>query len=239
MKPPYFADNRDLFKFDLAQTLISKSQRQLNQIYYIPMLTPNNTGTDGGQTDRSKAKAGYKNIRLMKYLDDCISTTGRRNIKEIKQYYHSENVKIDIYQEDGYFKHTERLEYFNQIDQGLLNNSLILVDPDNGMEVKSSDEKHILFDELKMLYNNMNEISVMMIFQYFPQEEHKGYIIKRIKDITERIITSCEPHLISDNDIIYYLVSKTPIIEESIINIIRKYKEYNKDSDRDKELIIK
>jgi len=222
MKNQYFGDNRDLFKFDLAQTLTEKSQQQLNQIYYIPMLTPNTTKPDGRQTDRCRAKAGHKNVKLVEYLDNCIST-GRRNIKEIKQYYHEENVKISIYQEDEYFTHAGRPAYFSQINQSLLNNSLILLDPDNGMEVKSSDEKHILYTEIEMLYNHMNENSVLMIFQYFPRIEHNKYTIQRKEDIKRCVGKDVNVYSIADDVIVFFLIAKTPAIAENVKNTVTAY----------------
>ncbi len=223
MKPQFFADNRDLFKFDLAQTLIDNIE-QLSQLYYIPMLTPNDNKKHGEQTAREKAKAGYKNKSLIKYLDNCLKT-GRRDIREIKQYYHSQKIDINIFKEAEYFTHRERDTYIKQAIKGLPDNSLILVDPDNGMEVDRSNEKHILFSELHALYANKIDNSIVMVYQHFPRMEHREYIRRRLKDIKTHIISKVITQFISDNDITFFLLSKTPAMSK---NVDKTIKEYNK-----------
>lgn len=228
MKNQFFADNRDLFKFDLVQILKNNIYQQ-NQIYYIPMLTENDGTNNGGQTDRSKAKAGYENKKLLKYLDKCIRT-GKRNIKEIKEYYSIEKIDINIYrEEDDYFNHTKRDDYFKQAIKDLSNNSLILVDPDNGMEVDRSNEKHILFSELLALYGSMADNSILMIYQHFPRIKHRKYIRRRLKDIKTHIVSKVITQFISDNEIIFFLLTKTPAMSKKIGKIINNYKNKYKD----------
>ncbi len=73
------------------------------------------------------------------------------------------------YGEDSYFSHRKRQSYFAGIESGLLSKSLILLDPDNGLEVKRSGEKHVLYSEVKELYERMDEDSILMVYQYFPR----------------------------------------------------------------------
>lgn len=227
MKPQYFGDIRDLFKFDLSQVLIG-SIKQLKQIYYIPMLTENDRRNDGKKVDYSSAKAGGENTDLIKYLRMCI-TNDRRNIREIGEYYRNKKINIEIYRDTGYLKHTERRDYFVQANKGLPDNSLILVDPDNGMEVKRPKRRHILYSEIKTLYNEMSNESVLMIYQHFPRIKHNEYIKKRFRDIGEHIKPNCTPCFISDNDIIFFLLTKIPRMGKSVEKTIIKYNSTYKD----------
>jgi hypothetical protein len=100
MRNQFFGDNRDLFKYDLIREIIN-GINNINNFTFIPMLTKN-SGQHGNQTDRKKAKAGFQNINLMSYLDNCIKQE-RRNIIEIKNYFEKEGILIEILQRDRIF----------------------------------------------------------------------------------------------------------------------------------------
>jgi hypothetical protein len=84
MRNQFFADNRDLFKYDLILEIVS-TINLLNQFFFIPMLTQDH-GTHGNQINRHKAKAGFENSSLRNYLDECILKE-HRNICHIINYF--------------------------------------------------------------------------------------------------------------------------------------------------------
>jgi hypothetical protein len=132
------------------------------------------------------------------------------------------------YGKDGYFSHQQRQEYFEQIGDELLSNSLVFVDPDIGLEVKGAGEKHILYAEVKDLYQRMDGGSILMIFQHFPRENHHEYLHRRVEELEEKIAGD-EPICIDDNEIIFFFLTKDEYLEHSLIHIIEDYAEcYNK-----------
>ena len=207
MKNQFFGDNRDLFKYDLIQHII-QGIKEIDKFSFVPMLT-RNSGTHGNQVERQKAKAGKYNYNLINYLDKCI-LENRRNITEIIKYYKQIGISTFIYRESTYFVKSLRRDYFNSIPESFLKNSLILVYPDNILQVKKSKEEHFLYIDIKKLYDSMNDNASLMIFQYFPRECHDNYTAKRRDELFN--ITKEVPSIISDNVIMYLFLTKKIIL---------------------------
>ena len=226
MKNQYFGDNRDLFKYDLILQVIQKTG-SINHFMFIPMLTPNvtdkkGTGRDGEKRDRKKAKAGRKNDDLVEFLDK-FKEKSKRDYKQIrsffKKYY---NIEVKIHKEDKYFSSSQRQEYFEGIKNDLLSKSLIFADPDNGLQILSSGKEHILYSEVKDLYDRMDKASILMIYQHFPRnEKHKKYLVRRSNDL-ERCV-GYRPIYISDNQIVFFLLTKNAVFKETVGGIISNY----------------
>lgn len=218
MKNQFFGDNRDLFKYDLILSVV-KGFDQVGQFTFIPMLTED-SGDHGNQIDRRLARAGYNNIKLINYLDKCIKNN-KRNIIEIKRYYNNEGMRSFIYRENEYFQHSSRVKYFSNIPMTYLRNSLILVDPDNGLEIKRSDEKHIFYAEINDLYGRMNGNSILMIFQFFPRQKREEYIRRRVNELKDRNYDM--PRYISDNVIIFFFLAKNDGIRNNLFGLFKDY----------------
>ena len=229
MKNQYFGDIRDLFKYDLIRCIM-KEIDTLQRFIFIPMLTKNDSkGREGNKRnfDRAKAKGrpGTKNKKLMDFLKKY-KEVGRdeRDFTKIKNYFKSENIKIDIYKgHDKYFNHSTRGKYFENISEELLHKSLVFVDPDIGLQVKNSKEKHLLYDEVKGLYSRMDKDSILMIYQHFPREVHTEYLRRRANELKERTKTKDLPKSISDNEIIFFLLTKNDELKNQLEGIIKRY----------------
>jgi hypothetical protein len=219
MKNKYFGDIRDLFKYDLILR-ITQGMASIHRFLFIPMLTSDDNNSDGRKTEYTKAKAGTLNKALMSYLKDCVDRS-RRNITEIESYFVSNGVEIYIHKES--FIHEKRREYFSgvKIKKEFLSNSLVFVDPDIGLEIQQSREKHFLYCEAKDIYDYMDENSILMIYQHIPRENHKEYFRRRtneLKNITEDL-----PIYISDNEIIFFLLTKKGEVKDQLQKTINRY----------------
>ncbi|HEX73565.1 MAG TPA: hypothetical protein G4N93_00210 [Dehalococcoidia bacterium] len=226
MKNQYFGDNKDLFKYDLILRVIEET-RSLTHFTFIPMLTENNGKGHGEDDDRKKAKAGTNNTELVKFLDEC-RRTGKRDIKQLKSFLKKRIPKMRIYYgKDNYFSHEQREKYFEQIADELLPKSLVFVDPDTGLQIKSSSKEHILYSEVKTLYEHMDKHSILMIFQYFPHEAHGEYLHKRVKELKGKIIRDLPIYIdhIDDDEIIFFFLTKDKSIRESLSKLINGYRE--------------
>ena len=220
MKNQYFGDIRDLFKYDLILRIIQETG-SINRFLFIPMLTENDNSKNGNEINYKNAKAGTRNKDLMTYLKKCVNKN-RRNITEIEPYFKLKEIEIYIHKSPKPFSHGNRKSYFDRIRKELFSQSLIFVDPDNGLEVKRSNEKHLLYPEVKDLYNCMDEDSILMIFQYFPRyKEHLGYLRKRSNELKE--LTENLPIYISDNEIIFFLLTKNDELKSQLKTIINRY----------------
>jgi hypothetical protein len=223
MKNQYFGDNRDLFKYDLILQVIQGGL--INHFTYIPMLTGNDGTAQGGETNRDKAQAGTENKELMSFLDECVNGD-RRNIDQLKSLFAKHAIETTIYRgKDEYFSHERREEYFREIDGNLLSKSLIFVDPDKGLQVEKTRDKHIKYSEVENLYRRMDKDSILMVYQHFPRVNHMEYLNKRMEELKENIMGDF-PVCIDDNINILFFLTKDEALEHSLLHVIGHYKEH-------------
>lgn len=239
MKNKYFGDIRDLFKYDIIKEIMI-GVRSLQKFTFIPMLTKDDDGKrDGNERDFDKAeknfRPGTKNEKLMKFLSEYREIKAdKRNFRDIRQYFQLKQINVKIYEENsngGYFDRKSRASYFKKIDDKLLSNSLIFVDPDIGLEIKRSSEKHLLCHEVRDLYKRMDENSILMIYQHFPRENHEKYLVRRSRELKE-ITENLPPIYISDNEIILFLLTQTSTMRTDLAKIITEYKESYKNYEK-------
>lgn len=229
MKKQYLGDVRDLFKYDLIQRIL-EGISSLQGFTFIPMLTRDDPRRrDGNKRDFDKAKErgrpGRNNEKLIKCLKKY-KNKDKRNFTEIKKHFQSRGFEVRIHEERGnkYFTNNNRMrdEYFKNIPVGLLHKSLVFVDPDIGLQIKNSTEKHLLYSEVKFLYDHMDEDSILMIYQHFPREDHEEYLSRRANELRE--VTEDSPIYISDNEIIFFLLTKNDKLTSQLEGIIERYK---------------
>lgn len=223
MKNQYFGDAIDLFKYDLITEVIN-AHRSLKKFAFIPMLTPNDNRADGNRRDFSKVTPGYKNEALKKFLTPVYKQAkDKRDFKKIEVYFKRQNIPIKIYRDNAreYFSQQRRKDYFENIDSVLLGESLVFIDPDNGLEVKKSNQRHILYSELKDIFDRSN--CIVMVIQFFPREKHSVYIEKRLSKLGH-ITKDCT--YIADSRIIFFFLCKSieirRLLEEEVF---KRYKE--------------
>jgi len=223
MKNQYFGDNRDLFKYDLIIQIIQAGL--VNRFMFIPMLTENDDTGHGEKRDRKKAKAGTENEKLVNFLDK-FKKKNKRDIEHLKSFLAKCAIEIEIYYGKGdYFPSQLRDEYFKQIEDELLLKSLILVDPDKGLQMDKSDKEHILYSEVKTLYDRMDRSSILMIFQYFPREKHDKYLGKTAKELEKAITGDLPLHIDDNNTIFFFLTKENKSLRKSLGKEISNYGE--------------
>jgi hypothetical protein len=204
MKNQYFGDNRDLFKYDLITEII-KGTPTIKKLAFIPMLTPNDSSNHGEVRKIKKDKAGYKNGYLKDFLEPTHPMDkNQRDFRSIKEYFNRVGILVDIYNhnKDPFFTHSERDSYFKNIGSDFLKNALVFVDPDIGLEVKDSDERHILYSELGDLFKKSNRI--VMVFQYIPPYRKRDSYIKLRLSNLRRITYNLA--YIADNHVIFFFL---------------------------------
>src|SRR5687768_13727041 len=75
MKNQYFANGRDLFKYDLLLDVLA-GVPELRRLTFIPMLTPNDASSEGNRLLRV---APSRRPDLLNFLNQCLRD-GRRDI---------------------------------------------------------------------------------------------------------------------------------------------------------------
>ena len=232
MKKQYLGDVRDLFKYDLIQQIL-KRVSSLQKFTFIPMLTKNEPKSgDGNKRNfvraRKKGRPGTNNEKLMDVLKKYKGMyVNERDFTEIEMHFKSEGIEILLYEDKGreYFDHRTRGEYFKNIPESLLHKSLVFVDPDIGLQINNSAEKHLLYKEVQHLYDRIGKDSILMIYQHFPRARRKypEYSPEgRSKTLRKKI--GDLPLYISDNEIMLFLLTKSNKLKSQLERIIKSYK---------------
>lgn len=223
MKNQYFGDIRDLFKYDLIQHLI-ESVESLAGLTFIPMLTPDDGGGQGNVLDYDRALAGNRNESLKQYLGECVSED-RRDIREVRQWFESQDVSAYLYEPTTHLERTVNPDYFDEISDEKLADALVFVDPDIGLEINDFTEAHILFKEVKGLFRRMGERSALMIFQFVHHfvghEQRPVYFAEKHCRLSEE--TGASAVHIFDGSVAFFLLGKTSGMTEALAGAIRDY----------------
>ncbi|MCZ7392505.1 MAG: hypothetical protein ABOK23_01705 [Candidatus Methanoperedens sp.] len=218
MKKQYLGDERDLFKFDLIKEII-QGINTIERFTYIPMLTRYDSEyeTHGNQRNLEKA-IGNLNTEfvavLKKYEFEPII---ERNFDRIKEYFKKLGNDVKFYKENETFTDDARVQYFKNIPHDLLSKSLVFVDPDTGLQSKSPSEKHILYWEVSYLYDQMDDDSLLMIYQH---SKHRPF--SQVKRKLETNITNSSIY-ISDKSIALFFLAKNGISKEDLRGILKEY----------------
>jgi len=224
MKNQYFGDRNDFFKYDLVLTLIEKIDN-LKHFTFIPMLTE-----DDGRGDGNLIKYdGSRRKDLEDFLKNCIKRQDR-NIKNLRAFMSSYNIEYYPYRDTEHFSHKKRRQYFNDVESSFLNESVILIDPDNGFEVKSirsgNGHKYLKYDELNKICVRMSSSSLVLVYQHIPRVNREAYFAR----IGERI---CEytgarvPICLTDNRIVFFIIAKTDDLLAEIWEVTSYYAKNN------------
>ncbi len=219
MKNQYFGDNKDLFTYDLVLQILQAGL--VEHFTFIPMLTSNDGTGHGEKCNRDKARAGIQNKELASFLDECVNGN-KRDIRQLERFFGEYAIEMTIYGKG--FSHRQRQKYFEQIGDELLLKSLVFIDPDIGLEVGRSGEKHILYAEVKDLYERMDESSMLMIYQYFPRKPRQQYLNTRCEELKEKVAGDY-PICIDDGEIAFFFLTRDESLEHSLMHVISDYKE--------------
>jgi len=231
MKKQYLGDVRDLFKYDLIQQIL-KGKSSLRKFTFIPMLTKNECEKgDGNKRDfdraKEKGRPGTKNKDLMEVLKKYKEMdANKRDFTEIEIHFKSQGIKMLLYEGKGreYFEHSEGDEYFKNIPESLMHKSLVFVDPDIGLQIRNSTEKHLLYKEVQYLYEHLDKDSILMIYQHFPRarNKHEEYLPKGRSNTLKMKIGDL-PIYVSDKEIMFFLLTKSDKLRSQLEKIIKRY----------------
>ena len=100
----------------------------------------------------------------------------------VQSYFKKEHIIVDILHKDT-FSHEHRVNYFNRMFEKFPADLLIFLDPYTGLEVKNPARRHLLFEEVRKIFDRMDHQSVLMIYQHLPRLIREGYIKKRCREL--------------------------------------------------------
>jgi len=219
MKNQFFGDNRDLLKFDLVYE-IAKSGL-VDRFTYIPMLTEDEPQEEEPHFCRHEATGGAENQALLNFLDNTVIQE-KRDIRQLNEFLQESGIKADIYSEDRFYTLAERRTYFDGIGKELLTGSLILIDPDKGLEECVNDDGNLMYTDLKNIYERMDENSCLMFTQRFPYEMYGEYLEMRCEEIQD-MIPGARPVSLDDLDSIIFFLTRSKTLESRLLQFLGDY----------------
>lgn len=182
MKNQFFADKRDLLKYDLLLEILDCIPG-IQQLTLVPMLTPNDESHHGGFKEYVQGK---RREELFQFLHDCVSQGGF-DIRRLHSLFDNQRFRYVPYRETEYFSHDHRKEYFSGILDSALRSALVFFDPDNGFEIRSmtrgNGERYILYDEIGEIFQRMDDQSVLVVYQHLARLPRKRIFL----DTSERL----------------------------------------------------
>lgn len=181
MKNQYFGDINDYRKYGLLRSIISTSKLRLLVVW---MLTPDDETTDG------------KFISYLNYPDKW-SRHDRVLFEKIKGLLaHGQERRVSLIEDTGllqeaaYFSEpivdsaSARSSWFRSLVEQAQGSDLIFLDPDNGLEVKSTpygrtySSKFIYWREVEALWSSGKSL---LIYQHFIRENRFNFIQRMLK----------------------------------------------------------
>lgn len=225
MKKQYLGDIRDLFKFDIASFMFV-GETIFRGFSYIPMLTPNDDGNDGRFRNYRCARAGTHNNKLMECLSMYHSQDrDQRDFGFVQQYFENAGTRMEIYGKKAYFSARNREAYFERIPERIVAGCLVFIDPDNGMEMQRSDDRHILFSEIEMVLGKGDERSAVSVIQFRKIKERNDYWglyrlqrRKQLEAISRHVVS------VSDNRVCFYYICQSRKALDFVETRLQDYK---------------
>jgi hypothetical protein len=205
MKNQYFGDINDYCKYGLLR-ILSETGLKIGITW---MLTEDDRTQEGG-------KIGYlDDLTYRRYdpelfdkLHQVVYTDNHRHIDQVNQ----KSILRSAAQFSDYLTddHTSRTGYFKNMLRQLAHADLIFFDPDNGLEVKSTQyghknsSKYLYWCEVKQTFAAGHSL---LLFQHFPRENHANYMLKRRQEILCHI-GSADIYTFSTSSVVYFLASQ-------------------------------
>ena len=200
MKNQYFGDRNDYFKYDLLISLAG--QLAAKRLSVIWMLTEDDRSGSGQMIDYGK---GAGDTGLYRFLQKSLKE-GVRNVVRLDEYFKEAGHEFEYYPygAERPFLHRDRATYFGGIPKEDLEDAVIFLDPDNGLEVKSTGDgngdRYVTYDDVASVYSRMGNGSILVIYQHLPRVHRKFFLYSTFDRLVEKL--DCPmPVSISDNRI--------------------------------------
>ena len=214
MQNKYFGDIHDFYKYLFLKRI---SEHFSIGIHWC--LISDDNSKDGNK--KLTEKENEKDSVLFSLLTGSID----KNVKNIKSYFPKRTKYFDTILQDSILDSTYQKNAFEK----LCKQEIIFFDPDNGLEVSSTNNKnkfkYLSYDILENFWNNGNS---MIIYQHLARD--KMYLEDKIKTITELLnchkIGNINVIRKGNVDYIFIIQKKHNLLHDIIADFVGKNSEY-------------
>lgn len=186
MKNQYFGDINDYRKYGLLRILTHGGKIKTSVCW---MLTPNDTGGDGGFTsylEQPEKWCGYDE-HLFDHLKQCVLDRGVRNVAEIENsdLLPSCNFFSEVVPDDR----EARAAYHERALDSARGCDLVFFDQDNGIEIRSkpigkrNSSKYLYWSEIEDFWKAGHSL---LIYQHFPRVPRDLFIDTKARELMDK-----------------------------------------------------
>ena len=221
----YFGDSRDYFKYDLITHILKCGF--LNNYVFVPMLTDHRFDNEGNKLPRY---IKGKSQELLKYIDSCDTKDLAHWRTWVSPFVSSYKTIVPV--NEVFFSDSDRMGYWGLYENILKDKSaLVFVDPDTGLETgtpgylrRAGREKYILNEELGYLFDEVDEKSVLMIYQHLPNNKHvhKESVVKKIEQASS-VRESSHVMAYREDDLAFIFMVKDKSIHDELNTSLNGY----------------
>ncbi len=233
MKNQYFGDKKDIFKFSVCFKLFEVlKEESLRRFIWVLMYTPN-----------ENYNLPWIDKRVEEFFNNIVKRVCR--IYELFNKFNKEidveviSERFDIFVREGKEK---RFEYFKYVCNRLSDNTLILIDPDTGIALYDKNnknknyeksEKHILKEELERLYENLDDSSVLIIFQHKHRDESMDDFVFKLRKFLSGNLSKFL--ILGWEEAVMIILFKD---NNKYCKVCKAFREYSKQSLKDKLIVV-
>jgi hypothetical protein len=210
LKNQYFGDRHDFYKYDLLLRLM-EAGLGLAQLLFAVMRTPDDGSADGSFT---AYPAGNRDPALWAWLQDRVGQ-GERAVTHLADLpaVRDASWQYTAILDEGPVDPAARAGYFDRVRDSLVAATLLFLDPDNGLMVRSATgdgrTKYVDHAEVTLLYAAMDDRSLLVIYQHAPREKRTTLYARLLTELELR----CGVHhafvIAPDTDVAYLVAAKT------------------------------
>ncbi len=173
MKLQWLGDIKDVFKFGVCLTVMKCLE--LEELLWVMMLTDNEKKDpyDALPCVPKDLRTFLYKSRYKQITEKELDKFKNQLEKQIKKEY-SPRACITLVK-DRFDKETNRTNYFNKVKNKMDSKKrmLVLIDPDTGFEPKKVNHEHVKYEEVKEVFETMNDQSVLAVFQTMRREGYE------------------------------------------------------------------
>ena len=213
MKNQYFADQRDFLKYDLLMELVENTAG-VCRLTNIPMLTPND---DTGEGDVLAYLVGNRRPDIYHFLRYCLARSDR-NIHNLRTLFQGRHYAYYCHRDDLHYSYDTRQEYFTSVPNRALQDAVVFVDPDTGIETGTINYmrskgigRYLFWDDITQLFQRMSGTSVLILYQHL--QKNADLVVQNMR---EKSIALCghinvpSVSVLDDGDVAYLITSQSP-----------------------------
>jgi hypothetical protein len=124
--------------------------------------------------------------------------------------------------DDGWAE--DRNAYFGRFTPGLLRDAVALLDPDNGLEVKSArGGKHVRYEEVCGVFESLGPEGVLVVYQHLPRQKRPAYRERIAASLRDGMAPCGVIALSPNNQVAFFVLTKDESRSAELERLLPRY----------------